>query len=61
MQNGFRLLTLDNRLYRAVFPRLTILSHLIFERDTRSGSLSGLVRPYRACGIGYSTATITTM
>lgn len=24
MQNGFRLLTLDNRLYRAAFPRLTI-------------------------------------
>jgi predicted nucleic acid-binding protein len=26
MQNGFRLLTLDNRLYRAAFPRLTILA-----------------------------------
>jgi predicted nucleic acid-binding protein len=24
MQNGFQLLTLDNRLYRAAFPRLTI-------------------------------------
>jgi hypothetical protein len=26
LHNGFRLLTLDDRLYRAAFPRLTVLS-----------------------------------
>ncbi|HWQ69804.1 MAG TPA: hypothetical protein VN494_07610 [Patescibacteria group bacterium] len=26
LHNGFRLLTLDDRLYRATFPRLTILA-----------------------------------